>query len=60
MKVIATLLRNSSLTCSREKPEFCCCRERLGLCISKIYLDLKLRYDELYHIQVNTVTKMAR
>ena len=35
-------------------------REHLGLCISKIYLDLKLRYHELYHIHVNTVSKIAR
>ena len=35
-------------------------REHLDLCISKIYLDLKLRYHELYYIHVNTVSKIAR
>ena len=43
-----------------KKTEYSCYGEHLGLCISKIYLDLKLRYHKLYHLQVNAVSKMAR
>ena len=43
-----------------KKTEVSCYRERLDLCIPKIYLGLKLKYRELRHIQVNTVTKMTR